>query len=249
MTQLLNVSVSDGKYTVIQEADGRLHALRHGQPWGRDIVGDTLVLCLAQELAQAREDLTDAKELIDSLEQALAPKPHMICKATLHGSPETGWRLTKPATLEQAAEDAARMHSQMEADGTLRQAPLLDADFASLEARVLAFSPMLDAVRHVAKAGTSVEDIEKALHRAAGHLRGSGTTASKIDTLRHSLRWVSTGEPCEAPASERTAPNFHAQADHAARTPLFDPDKAVATFRKEIDMAVGTLLAKLNTKA
>jgi hypothetical protein len=45
-----------GEYTVIQEPDGRLHALRHGQPW-REMLGDNLVLSLAQEVERLREQL------------------------------------------------------------------------------------------------------------------------------------------------------------------------------------------------
>jgi len=46
--------VSGGKYRVIQEADGRFHALRNGEEW-RDLVGDSLVLCMAQRI-EALED-------------------------------------------------------------------------------------------------------------------------------------------------------------------------------------------------
>jgi len=52
--RLLEISMEDGKYSVFQESDGRLHALRHGEPWARDIVGDKLVLALAQEVARLR---------------------------------------------------------------------------------------------------------------------------------------------------------------------------------------------------
>lgn len=33
---------ADGKYTVIND-NGKLTALRNGEPWGRDLVGDNLV--------------------------------------------------------------------------------------------------------------------------------------------------------------------------------------------------------------
>lgn len=51
---ILEVSVADRKYTVVQYADGRVCALRNGNSW-RDCVGDNLVLALAQELHDARE--------------------------------------------------------------------------------------------------------------------------------------------------------------------------------------------------
>lgn len=52
------LEVADGKYTIVGIEDGKLHALRHGEPW-RDLVGDKLVLSLAQELLEAREALRE----------------------------------------------------------------------------------------------------------------------------------------------------------------------------------------------
>lgn len=54
--QRLNVPVDNGKHTVIMEANGRLHALRHGEPW-QDLSGNKLVYTLAAELEEARERL------------------------------------------------------------------------------------------------------------------------------------------------------------------------------------------------
>lgn len=34
---------NDGKYTVINDGKGNLTALRYGEPWKRDLVGDQLV--------------------------------------------------------------------------------------------------------------------------------------------------------------------------------------------------------------
>ena len=75
--QHLNVSVDNGKYTVIMEADGRLHAMRHGEPW-QDLTRNNLVYFLAAELEEARKRLADlTKEPIgyarkDDLEKFLA---------------------------------------------------------------------------------------------------------------------------------------------------------------------------------
>ena len=52
----LEITVGDGKYTVVQTPDGRLAARRNGEPW-RDLTGDKLVLCLAQELEVARAEI------------------------------------------------------------------------------------------------------------------------------------------------------------------------------------------------
>ena len=56
--QRLNVSVDNGKYTVIMESDGRLHALRYGEPW-QDLTGNNLVYFLAAELEEARRQLAE----------------------------------------------------------------------------------------------------------------------------------------------------------------------------------------------
>lgn len=52
----LKVTVYNGKYTVVQEPNGRVHALRYGEPW-RDCVGDGLILALAQEIESLREQI------------------------------------------------------------------------------------------------------------------------------------------------------------------------------------------------
>ncbi len=56
MNDLLNITICDGKYTVIQSHEGHLRALRNGEEW-RDLTGDKLVLALAQEIVALREAL------------------------------------------------------------------------------------------------------------------------------------------------------------------------------------------------
>lgn len=56
MSDRNRIDVADGKYTVVGIEDGHLRALRHGESW-RDLVGDGMVLALAQELQEARERL------------------------------------------------------------------------------------------------------------------------------------------------------------------------------------------------
>lgn len=51
---ILEVDISDGKYTVIQDETGAIKALRYGEDW-RDCVGDNLILALAQEVERLRE--------------------------------------------------------------------------------------------------------------------------------------------------------------------------------------------------
>ncbi len=50
---MLRVTVADGKYTLVQDKDGKQVALRYGQEW-RDLVGDNLTLALGHELEAAR---------------------------------------------------------------------------------------------------------------------------------------------------------------------------------------------------
>lgn len=57
MAQLLDVSVNNGKYRVIQYADGHVGVQRSGIDW-RDCTGDKLVLSLAQEVEHLRERLS-----------------------------------------------------------------------------------------------------------------------------------------------------------------------------------------------
>jgi hypothetical protein len=51
---LLDISVSEGKYRVIQRAAGGCFALRYGCEW-RDTVGDNLILSLAYTVQELRE--------------------------------------------------------------------------------------------------------------------------------------------------------------------------------------------------
>lgn len=67
----LEVSVEDGKYTVIMESDGRLHALRYGEPW-RELSGDKFVYCLAAELDQSRNEVADLKAKLAKAEENAA---------------------------------------------------------------------------------------------------------------------------------------------------------------------------------
>lgn len=49
-------SFDGGKYTVFND-NGKLTALRHGEPWGRDLVGDNLVYWMLVEVLRLREAL------------------------------------------------------------------------------------------------------------------------------------------------------------------------------------------------
>jgi hypothetical protein len=61
-TPVVKIELDDGKYTYLLHADGRQHALRHGELW-RDLVGDKFVCSLAghaEELRAQNEKLVDA---------------------------------------------------------------------------------------------------------------------------------------------------------------------------------------------
>lgn len=51
---------ADGKYTVIND-NGILIALRYGEPWGRDLVGDNLVYWMLCEVDNLKSELAEAK--------------------------------------------------------------------------------------------------------------------------------------------------------------------------------------------
>lgn len=60
----LEVTVGDGKYTIIMEDNGHLKALRYGKEW-RDLVGDGMVLALAQEVQNLRDKYEKKSEPVD----------------------------------------------------------------------------------------------------------------------------------------------------------------------------------------
>lgn len=78
MIDALNVTVYDGKYTVIQKEHGGVRALRYGQEW-RDLSGDGLVLALAQEVAELREcqdeQMSDVKAFHEAFDCHVADEP------------------------------------------------------------------------------------------------------------------------------------------------------------------------------
>ena len=52
-----HIEVGGGKYTVVIHDSGHMEALRHGEPWRKDLTGDGLVYWLAVELQEARNKL------------------------------------------------------------------------------------------------------------------------------------------------------------------------------------------------
>lgn len=52
------IDLEDGKYTLCLHSDGRLEALRYGEPW-RELCGDKLVLCLMQRVQALESKVED----------------------------------------------------------------------------------------------------------------------------------------------------------------------------------------------
>jgi hypothetical protein len=79
---LLRATVYDKKYTVVQDANGGVRALRHGEEW-RNCVGDGLVLALAQEVRRLREGYeTMARNRVTSDDMNIPE----FCRKILRGS-------------------------------------------------------------------------------------------------------------------------------------------------------------------
>ena len=57
----VNISICDGKYTVIQAPTGTTRVLRYGEEW-RDVTGDNVIGGLAWELQEARERIKRLEE-------------------------------------------------------------------------------------------------------------------------------------------------------------------------------------------
>lgn len=60
--ELLRITIESGKYTIIQNTEDGLHALRHGEKW-RDLCGDGMVLCMAQEIERLRDLVNQARDV------------------------------------------------------------------------------------------------------------------------------------------------------------------------------------------
>lgn len=69
---MTSIQLEDGKYTVEHNHGAGLCARRYGQLW-RDLTGDGLVLAMAQEIEQLREQLADYRVVIEMLDEAKVP--------------------------------------------------------------------------------------------------------------------------------------------------------------------------------
>jgi hypothetical protein len=64
----LNVSICDGKYTIIQKPTGKTRVLRYGEEWD-DVTGDNVICGLAWELQESRERIKRLEEALESIRE------------------------------------------------------------------------------------------------------------------------------------------------------------------------------------
>lgn len=71
MTDLISVTVNDGKYTIQQTENGKWEALRYGEEWPafRDSGPDNLHVALAYEIAALRALTAERDRLLGALEK------------------------------------------------------------------------------------------------------------------------------------------------------------------------------------
>lgn len=76
----MNITVANGKYTVLaDEKFTDFRALRYGEEW-RDLCGDGLILALCHEIEELREKIERAKNCLVS---SVITNPFEICETTL----------------------------------------------------------------------------------------------------------------------------------------------------------------------
>ena len=70
----LRIKLDTGKYEVVFPEDGKLHALRYGEPW-RDLTGDKLILAMMYEIERLRDQIgtlqVNLKWCCDAFEDAV----------------------------------------------------------------------------------------------------------------------------------------------------------------------------------
>ena len=92
----VNISICDGKYTVIQAPTGTTRVLRYGEEW-RDVTGDNVIGGLAWELQEARDRikrLEDAGDAIFLLAEKHAPEYWLYTQTSFNN-----WRKAKEVKL------------------------------------------------------------------------------------------------------------------------------------------------------
>ena len=86
----VNISICDGKYTVIQAPTGTTRVLRYGEEW-RDVTGDNVIGGLAWELQEARDRIKRLEEAGDRLQMLIEEQ------GWWESVPQEMWRKAKEA--------------------------------------------------------------------------------------------------------------------------------------------------------
>ena len=59
----MEISLEDGKYTVVLDDEGRLYANRYDEHFWRDLSGDKLVMALVHKIEELENAVKSAKEV------------------------------------------------------------------------------------------------------------------------------------------------------------------------------------------
>jgi hypothetical protein len=72
---MLTVKTSDGKYTVVQNDQGQVEVLRHGERWltSDEMIGSKMILTLAQDIEELRSELSKAIDYLRVGKRKFAP--------------------------------------------------------------------------------------------------------------------------------------------------------------------------------
>ena len=102
MSDMVKVSICDGKYTIIQDASGRTSVLRHGEEW-RDSTGDNVILGAAYEIQKLQDRIKRLEEAGDAVQRDKQALKKILSDMGVVGSMGFGstvkWTKAKEAKL------------------------------------------------------------------------------------------------------------------------------------------------------
>ena len=132
---LLDITVSDGKYRIIQQAGGGTVALRYGEDWLNVTTtpGSNMILAMAYELEELRAKvgkLTEEQYLLVSLAEEGAEVIHRVTKALRFGMDEVcpTQELTNAQRITGELNDFEALRGRLVVNGSI---PPLSADAVS----------------------------------------------------------------------------------------------------------------------
>lgn len=111
-TEAERLDFADGKYTVIND-NGKLTALRHGEPWGRDLIGDNLVYWMfvkareqAAEIERLKAEVQAKSDVLAGSLKAQGQKDALLRQALEAMEDVKSWTLRLPKYLEEEVKEA-----------------------------------------------------------------------------------------------------------------------------------------------